>query len=262
MRGVTLLAGLALLGSLAVPAGLLASEQAADPVTGEVVPGAPDAAADGAEAPDPVTGEVVPGAPDAAPDGAEAPYDPTPQSAREQTAIAAATRTIVMEDIEFQPRKVTIDPGDTVRWENRDAERHDALGEDGTFETPVISQGESSSHTFDREGKFPYFCSIHQGMTGTIQVGSSSGGGGGSGGGGSGGGGSGGTTGSSFSSGFGSVSSSGTTSSGGSGGFGSVSSSGGSSSLASTGSELLWLGLIGYGLIALGAFARLAAIGR
>jgi plastocyanin len=258
MQGVTLLAGLALLGSLAVPAGLLASEQAADPVTGEVVPAAPDAAPDGTEAPDPVTGEVVPAAPDAAPDGAEAPYEPTPQFAREQKAIAAAARTVVMEDIEFQPRKVTIDPGDTVRWENRDAERHDAIGEDGTFETPVISQGESSSHTFDREGKFPYFCSIHQGMTGTIQVGSSSGGGGGSGGGGSGG-----TTGSGGGgSGFGSVSSSGTTSLGGSSGFGSVSSRGGSSSLASTGSELLWLGLIGYGLIALGAFARLAAIGR
>jgi plastocyanin len=231
MQGVTLLAGLALLGSLAVPAGLLASEQAPDPVAGEVAPVGPDEAAE----------EV-----------------PATQPAPEVEATVAATRTVAMQDNFFKPKRITIDPGDTLQWDNRGEVDHNAIGENGRFETPTIGPGESSSHTFDREGRFPYFCSIHQGMTGTIQVGASSGGGGGAGGGGSGG-----TTGSGGSSGsFGSSGSSGSTSSGGSGTFGSSSSSGGSSSLASTGSELLWLGLTGYGLLALGAFIGLGAISR
>ncbi|MGH3041004.1 MAG: hypothetical protein ACRDNG_04570 [Gaiellaceae bacterium] len=53
----------------------------------------------------------------------------------------------------------------------------------------------------------------------------------------------------------------------GTGSFGSSSSSGTSSSLPATGSEMLWLGLIGYGLIGyglvtIGAVVRLGAIGR
>jgi plastocyanin len=228
MQGVTLLAGLALLGSLAVPAGLLASEQAPDPVAGEVAPVGPDEAAE----------EV-----------------PATQPAPEVEATVAATRTVAMQDNFFKPKRITIDPGDTVRWENRGEADHNALTKNREL-APTIGPGESSEHTFNNAGKVDYFCSLHQGMTGTIQVGASS-----SGGGGSGGGGSGGTTGSGGTGGIGSGSSSGSTSSGG-GSFGSGSSSGGSSSLASTGSELLWLGLTGYGLLALGAFIGLGAISR
>jgi hypothetical protein len=158
-----------------------------------------------------------------------------------------------MRNIEFKPRNIRIDVGDTVRWENEDDVPHDALGEKNSFETPIIDGGESSEHSFDEAGKYTYFCSIHEGMTGRIQVGSSStGGGGGSG---------------DTSSGSGGTSGPGSTSSGssgtsGRGSFGSSSSSGTSSSLPATGSDLLWLGLIGYGLLAIGAFVRLGAIGR
>lgn len=238
MQGVTLLAGLALVGSLAVPAGLLASEQPADPVTGEIAPVAPDAG----------------------PEAMEPAYEQEPNAeADEPDARAAATQTVLMEDIKFKPRKVRIDPGDTVQWENRDEARHDAIGEDGSFDTPIIDRGETSSHTFASKGKYPYFCSIHEGMTGTIQVGASSSGGGGDGGGG--GGGSGGASSGSGGTAAGG-SSSGTSSGTGSSGFGSSSASGNSSSLPSTGSELLWLGLIGYAMLAFGAFVRLAASGR
>jgi plastocyanin len=263
MQGVTLLAGLTLLGSLAVPAGLLASEQAPGPTAPEAAPAAPNDAAPvapddaAAAAPD----DAAAAAPDdAAPDAAQPAYEREPKAAPEPGARAAATRTVLMEDIKFKPRKIRIDEGDTVRWENRDKVRHDAIGKNASFDTPLIGQGETSSHTFNRDGKFPYFCSIHQGMVGTIQVGSSSGGGGGSGGGS---GGSGGT-----SSGSGGIAAGGDSTGASSGtgtgtsGLGSSGSSGTGSSLPSTGSELLWLGLIGYGMLAFGAFVRLAAIGR
>jgi plastocyanin len=172
----------------------------------------------------------------------------------DETARASATRTVAMRDIKFKPRNITIDPGDTVQWRNDDPERHNALGENGSFETPVIEEGETSSHTFDREGSYPYFCSLHAGMEGRITVGASSGGGSGGSGGGSDGGGSGtGSSGSFGSTGGGAASSStgstgttGTTSTSGSG-------SGSTSSLPTTGHELVWLALIGAGLLTVGA---------
>jgi Copper binding proteins, plastocyanin/azurin family len=159
---------------------------------------------------------------------------------------------VLMRDIEFQPRNFTIDPGDTVRWENEDSEPHNAIGENQSFETPVIDQGESSEHTFQESGKFPYFCSIHSGMDGTITVRGS--GSGGSGSGGSGSEGNSGDTGS----GTGGTAASGGSS--GSSGTGSGSSgSGSNSNLPATGHDLLWLGLIGWGLMALGALGLLGA---
>jgi LPXTG-motif cell wall-anchored protein len=199
----------------------------------------------------------------AAPDESTVVTEPTPGGStqtrtKDRTARASATRTVAMRDIKFKPRNITIDPGDTVQWRNDDPERHNALGENGSFETPVIDEGETSSHTFNRKGSYPYFCSLHAGMTGKITVGASSGGGSGGSGGGSGGGGSGtggaggsGATGSSTAGlSIGSTGTTGTTSNSG---------SGSTSTLPATGSDLVWLALIGAGLLTLGAATALVA---
>jgi LPXTG-motif cell wall-anchored protein len=197
--------------------------------------------------------------------------EPVTNSAKGATradARAAATRTVVMRNIKFNPRDIAIDPGDTVRWENDDSEKHNAIGEDGKFETPVIGEGESSQHTFNSPGKIEYFCSLHANMDGTITVRGSGGGGGGSGGGGGGGSGGGGGGSDDTSNGAGGASGGGST--GSTGSTGSIftpsesSSPGGSSSssLPATGEDLPWLALLGYGLLALGALLRLFVFSR
>ena len=266
--------GYVFLVTLAAPAVLFASEdpgavppgepvgappetevQAADPPIGGAEPGsgsgAPpqDAAGDATGAPPPVPVTD-------APETSAAPGEPPPtgkgRRGEDPEATTSATHTVLMRDIEFKPRNLTIDPGDTVRWENEDSEPHNAIGEDNSFETPVIDQGETSEHTFQNSGKYPYFCTIHQGMDGTITV-RGSGSGSGSGGSGSGGSGSGSGSGDTASG------SGGSAASGGSGGGTSATGSGdttgssSSSSLPATGLDVLWLGLIGWGLLALGA---------
>jgi plastocyanin len=271
MPGVTLLvSGSVFLACLAAPGALFASS-GTDPAPSGEAPGVTppegaeptepegDGGDPGGTAKQPATGEggsppaTVPEPNGATNEVASAQPSEAGSGRGGQGAKAAATRTVAMRNIEFKPRNIRMDVGDTVRWENEDDVPHDALGEKNSFETPIIDGGESSEHSFDEAGKYPYFCSIHEGMTGRIQVGSSStGGGGGSG---------------DTSSGSGGTSGPGSTSSGssgtsGTGSFGSSSSSGTSSSLPATGSDLLWLGLIGYGLLAIGAFVRLGAIGR
>jgi LPXTG-motif cell wall-anchored protein len=264
---VVLIGGYVFVASLAAPAVLFATEDPQPPPTASEAPApsAPPTLDEQPPAPEEQPTPEPPPAPDeqtevSAPAPAEptTPAEPTQTSTKNASARASATRTVAMRDIKFKPRNITIDPGDTVQWRNDDPERHNALGENGSFETPVIDEGETSSHTFNRKGSYPYFCSLHAGMEGRITVGASSGGGSGGSGGGSGGGSSGtggaggfGATGSGTA-GFstGSIGTTGTTS---------TSGSGSTSTLPATGSDLVWLALIGAGLLTLGAATALVA---
>jgi LPXTG-motif cell wall-anchored protein len=282
MQGVTLLvSGYVFLASLAAPAVLLADEEPQPSPSGEEAAAAP---ADETQPAQPPANEVQPAqpqgdgvepeagkeeaakdeavspapAPAAGDSQADTPADQGGKSSRsdgsegrrdeKHRAKAAAVRTVTMRNIEFNPRNITIDPGDTVRWENADVEKHNALGKNGSFETPVIGKGESSEHTFKRAGDFPYFCSLHQGMTGTVTVAGS-----GSGGSGSGGGGAGGTSPGSGRTSTGSLGGTSAGSLGGTTGSGSGSTSGSGSSLPATGQDLIWLALAGGALLTFGA---------
>jgi LPXTG-motif cell wall-anchored protein len=219
---------------------------------GPQAPPAPDQAPPAPDQAPPAPDQAPPAPDETAKVTAPTPAGPTQTRTNKASARASATRTVAMRDIKFKPRNITIDPGDTVQWRNDDPERHNALGENGSFETPVIAEGETSSHTFNRKGSYPYFCSLHAGMDGRITVGASSGGGSGDSGGGSGGGGPGtGATGSSTAgSSTGSTGTTGTTS---------TSGSSSTSTLPATGSDLVWLALIGAGLLTLGAATALVA---
>jgi len=257
--GVSLLvAGCVALVVLAAPAVLMASEKPVAP-PGQVGPTQPAAPELGDEGTAPK--QLDEGT---APEQLE-PVTNSAKGGKRAAARAAATRTVVMRNIKFNPRNITVDPGDTVRWENDDSERHNAIGEDGKFETPVISQGESSQHTFNSPGKIDYFCSLHANMDGTITVrGSGGGGGGGSGGGGGGSGDTGNGAGGASTGGPTGDSTGSTGSTGGTFTPSGSSATGGSSSssLPATGEDLPWLALLGYGVLALGALLRLFVFSR
>jgi LPXTG-motif cell wall-anchored protein len=213
-------------------------------------------AAEGDAGSDPVgsAGAVVAPAPTAS--GVEVTQAAPPASSKQ------TTHEVVMRDISFVPKTITIDVGDTVTWRNEDSEPHNAIAEDDTFKTATIEQGETASATIEQAGTYPYFCSIHAGMKGTVKVGS----GGGSGGGGSG---SSGGSGGSGSSGTGSGSAGGdflgdpsSSPSAGSGTSGSSlgGGTGDPSSLPTTGQDdALWFALAGAWLLSVGAAIRAAA---
>ena len=41
---------------------------------------------------------------------------------------------------------------------------------DGTFDSGNMATGDTFSHTFDTAGDFPYYCTPHPWMTGTVTV--------------------------------------------------------------------------------------------
>ena len=88
-----------------------------------------------------------------------------------------------MTDIQFKPKNVTVKPGDEITWTNRDTSQHDAVANDGSFNTDLLSKGQKGTIPFNDEGTFRYFCSVHDTMKGTVEVrASGSGGNGGKGG--------------------------------------------------------------------------------
>lgn len=77
----------------------------------------------------------------------------------------------------FDPDKLTIKAGDTVRWHNKDERKHvlaSVPGSGSTEELEIFSDefhpDTYYSHTFKEPGEYPYFCFIHNKMTGLITV--------------------------------------------------------------------------------------------
>jgi plastocyanin len=77
---------------------------------------------------------------------------------------------IKIDNFSFAPGTFTVAVGTTVTWINHDDIPHTAVSTDGVFKSKVMDTDEKFSYTFTKAGSYPYFCSIHPKMTGTILV--------------------------------------------------------------------------------------------
>jgi plastocyanin len=83
---------------------------------------------------------------------------------------------VSMQNIQFDPRNVTINAGDSVTWTNDEGVPHDVdgSGPGGDFSSGPeggMNQGDTFKFTFDEPGKYDYVCRVHApGMAGTVTV--------------------------------------------------------------------------------------------
>jgi len=75
----------------------------------------------------------------------------------------------------YDPNPVQVRAGGTVTWTNNDSTPHTVTSgqdakPDGTFDSSTLAQGKSFSFTFEKAGKYPYFCTLHPNMVGTVSV--------------------------------------------------------------------------------------------
>jgi plastocyanin len=98
------------------------------------------------------------------------------------TTMAAVTVVVIIaqgsgEDprLGFVPAEIHIIIGvnNTVTWKNQDAAWHTAHSNIPEFDSRMIPPGGSFTHTFLRQGIYPYHCDPHPWMTGTVTVASS-----------------------------------------------------------------------------------------
>lgn len=72
----------------------------------------------------------------------------------------------------FGPENQTVSVGTTVRWTNDDSTDHTVTsdGGGGPLDSANLPPGGTYEHTFDTVGSFPYHCTIHPSMMGSITV--------------------------------------------------------------------------------------------
>jgi plastocyanin len=87
-----------------------------------------------------------------------------------------------LTDDAYIPNPVEVNVGDTVTWINDDFTTHTATSGDsgsgstgifgGSEDSPEIigPEGDTQSYTFDEAGEFPYYCTLHPSMVGTVVV--------------------------------------------------------------------------------------------
>ena len=83
---------------------------------------------------------------------------------------APATHTVVIEGTRFEPTTLTIKAGDTVVWINKDPFPHTATAQTGGFDSQSIAPDQSWKYTPGKTGVFPYGCTLHPTMKGTLRV--------------------------------------------------------------------------------------------
>jgi len=77
---------------------------------------------------------------------------------------------VSIKDMKFDPATITVKPGTTVTWTNKDDRDHTVLANDESFKSGNIGHGEKFEHKFEKKGKFKYACSYHPRMKGTVVV--------------------------------------------------------------------------------------------
>lgn len=70
----------------------------------------------------------------------------------------------------YAPNPVTIAPGGTVTWVNNDTRAHTTTSDNSAFNSGTMAAGASFSQNFPTAGTYPYHCTFHPGMVGTVTV--------------------------------------------------------------------------------------------
>lgn len=83
---------------------------------------------------------------------------------------AVATNKVTIQNFAFSPESVTVPVGTTVTWTNADSEAHTVTAKDNTFHSPTMDTGATFQYTFTKPGTYPYLCTIHPFMLGTVVV--------------------------------------------------------------------------------------------
>jgi len=87
-----------------------------------------------------------------------------------KAAQPASVAEVKVDNFSFGPASLTIAAGTTVTWTNRDDIPHTIVSTDKVFKSKVLDTDEKFSFTFSQAGTYPYFCSIHPKMTGSVVV--------------------------------------------------------------------------------------------
>ncbi len=90
------------------------------------------------------------------------------QTNSQSSSQSGGGNKVFIKDFKFGPPEITVKKGDTVTWINNDPMAHTVKF--GSFESGLLSTGQSFSHIFNDPGDFEYACGVHPSMKGKVIV--------------------------------------------------------------------------------------------
>lgn len=101
--------------------------------------------------------------------GSSEPFDPAGRGP--EVATAASPQVVTAADRTFSAPDLAVHAGDSVEWLNGSETEHRLVRRiGGTTLASDLDPGQAEVVTFEEPGVYPYYCSIHRGMTGRVVV--------------------------------------------------------------------------------------------
>lgn len=85
-------------------------------------------------------------------------------------AAFAETRLVVGRGAAWSPKTLEVRRGEVVEWKNADVVPHNVRSAPPRFASKTLEPGQSFRWKASARGTFPYRCTLHPEMTGTIVV--------------------------------------------------------------------------------------------
>jgi plastocyanin len=86
------------------------------------------------------------------------------------SSIAIPAGAAVLGTSAYAPDALNVDAGTTVTWLNSDSVSHTSTSNAAGWNSGEVAPGGQFSVAFPTPGTFPYHCTIHPGMVGTVVV--------------------------------------------------------------------------------------------
>jgi plastocyanin len=96
----------------------------------------------------------------------------TPATTMASIPATQPTANVKIDNFTFEPKELEITVGTTVTWQNADDVPHTATSKDDpqTFDSGALDTDDKFSFTFNKPGKYAYYCKVHPHMTGVVTV--------------------------------------------------------------------------------------------
>ena len=95
---------------------------------------------------------------------------PTPAPTGPSASATIPRGAESLGDRAFSPNPIDVAVGTTVTWTNTDVVSHTSTADGAAWNSGTIPANGQFSFTFPTAGTFPYHCTIHPGMVGTVTV--------------------------------------------------------------------------------------------
>jgi plastocyanin len=86
------------------------------------------------------------------------------------SAARPETHLVLGRGVAWDPRELEVQRGDTVEWRNADIVPHNVRADRRAFASRDFAPGASFRWRARKRGTYPYRCTLHPEMTGTVRV--------------------------------------------------------------------------------------------